>query len=90
MVRSTLRASDGAIAVTCPKCKRSTIFIRGFQPHIDRCGFESHSFRCGWCSSYLGGVVDPIDDELVVYLLEQPSDVSNCQPEDNSDGAACA
>jgi hypothetical protein len=77
MVRCTFRAYEPPIAVTCPKCKRSSTFVRGLCPRIDRCGFESHSFRCEWCSSYLAGVIDPSDEELVVSLLEQPTDVSS-------------
>src|SRR6516164_2172198 len=76
MIRCTIRPYDGAIVVACPKCKRSSIFARGPLPLIDRCGFEFHSFRCEWCASYLAGVIDPIDDKLVISLLEQPTDVT--------------
>jgi hypothetical protein len=90
MVRCAIRPYDGAVAVACPKCKRSSIFSRGPLPLIDRCGFEFHSFRCEWCASYLAGVVDPIDDELVISLLERPSDVSSSPPRESSDSDACA
>jgi hypothetical protein len=90
MERCASRPYDGAVTVTCPKCNRSSIFTRGPLPLIDRCGFELHSFRCEWCASYLAGVIDPIDDELVISLLEQPSDASSCPLRDNSDDGACA
>ena len=80
MVRCTFPAYESAIQVTCPKCKRSTTFIRPFLPRIDRCGFESHSFRCGSCASYLAGVIDPIDEELCVSLIE-PVDCSEHSPQ---------
>jgi hypothetical protein len=86
MVRCAIRPYDGAVAVTCPKCKRSSIFARGPLPLIDRCGFELHSFRCEWCASYLAGVVDPIDDVLVISLLEESSGVAATPPSDPLSG----
>jgi hypothetical protein len=88
MVRCTIRPYGGAVAVTCPKCKHSSIFARGPLPPIDRCGFELHYFRCEWCASNLAGVIDPIDDELVISLLDQPSDVSSGPAKESSDGGA--
>ena len=82
MVRCAIRPYDGAVAVTCPKCKRSSIFARGPLPLIDRCGFELHSFRCEWCASPLAGIIDPIDGELVLSLLEESSDVTATPPSD--------
>jgi hypothetical protein len=90
MVRCAIHPDDGAVAATCPKCKRSSIFSRGPLPFIDRCGFELHYFRCEWCASYLAGVVDPIDDELVISLLDQPRDVSSGPAKESSDGGAFA
>ena len=76
MVRCAIRPYDGAVAVTCPKCKRSSIFARGPLPLIDRCGFELHSFRCEWCTSLLAGIIDPIDGELVLSLMEESKGVT--------------
>src|SRR6516162_6896788 len=75
-----------AIVVTCPKCKCCATFIRGTLPHIDSCGFESHSFHCGWCGSFLAGVIDPSDGELIVSLLEEPSGVAATPISDPSSG----
>jgi hypothetical protein len=65
----TIRIHGTAIVVTCPKCKRCSTFVRATLPHIDSCGFESHSFRCEWCASFLAGIIDPSDGELVVSYL---------------------
>jgi hypothetical protein len=67
-------AHGTAIVATCPKCKCRSIFARSSVPAIDRCGFENHSFRCAWCASSLAGVIDPSDGELVLTLLDGPSD----------------
>ena len=80
----TFRTRGGAILVTCPKCKRCSTFVRAAPPHIDSCGFESHSFRCEWCASYLVGIIDPIDGDLVVSLLEKPSGVTAIPPRDQA------
>ena len=73
-----------AIVVTCPKCKCST-FVRAALPHIDSCGFVSHSCRCEGCASFLYGIIDPSDGELVVSLLEEPSDVTATPSDPSSD-----
>jgi len=86
MVRCAIRPYGGAVAATCPKCKRSSIFARGPLPLIDKCGFELHSFRCEWCASYLAGVVDPSDGELVLSLLEESSGVTSSPPSDPLSG----
>ena len=82
----TIRIHDAGIAVTCPKCKSSSMFKRPTVPHIDSCGFESHSFRCEWCASLLAGIIDPSDRKLVVSLLEEPSGVTAIRPSDPLSG----
>jgi len=52
--------------VACPKCDASLIFYRSEQPHIDECGFESYSLTCRSCGSMLVGIIDPMDDTLLV------------------------
>jgi hypothetical protein len=37
MVRCAIHPYDGAVAVTCPKCKQSSMFSKGPLPFIDRC-----------------------------------------------------
>jgi hypothetical protein len=82
----TIRTHGGAILVTCPKCKRCSTFVRATLPHIDSCGFESHAFRCEWCASFLAGIIDPSDGELVVSLLQEPSGVTGIPPSDPLSG----
>ena len=73
MVRRTIRAYDTAIVVSCPKCKVSLKLFRSSIPQIDSCGFESYSFRCESCKGSLAGIIDPLDDELLVSLSEPAS-----------------
>jgi hypothetical protein len=54
--------------VTCPKCDASFKFYRSDRPHIDECGFESYSLKCGACGSALVGVIDPVDDRLLLTI----------------------
>jgi hypothetical protein len=81
----TIHTHGTAIVATCPKCKCST-FVRATLPHIDSCGFESHSCRCEGRASFLFGIIDPSDVELVVCLLEEPRDVTTTPPSDPSSG----
>jgi hypothetical protein len=70
MVRQIARIYDTAIATTCPNCKTCLMFFRNRNPQIDSCGFESYSFRCNGCASYLGGIIDPMNEQLLVSLSE--------------------
>jgi hypothetical protein len=54
--------------VGCPKCGASLKFYRSNQPEIDECGFESYSFECRECGSLLVGVIDPMDDTLLLTI----------------------
>jgi len=54
--------------VACPKCSASLKFYRSDKPHIDECGFESYSLNCGACGSTLVGIVDPVDDRLLLTI----------------------
>jgi C4-type Zn-finger protein len=64
----TLRTSKASKpeTVACPKCNADFMFYRSDMPHIDECGFESYSFRCKACGSALVGIIDPMDDALLV------------------------
>jgi hypothetical protein len=86
LTRRTIHTHGTATVVTCPKCKRCSTFVRAILPHIDSCGFESHSFRCERCASFLAGIIDPSDGELVVSLLEEPSGVTAIPPSDPLSG----
>jgi hypothetical protein len=75
-----------AIVVTCPKCKRRSIFPKSTAPLIDRCGFENHSFRCAWCASLFAGIIDPSDGEILLSLLDEPISVTATPPSDPLSG----
>jgi hypothetical protein len=70
MVRRATHAYDTTIVATCPKCRVSLKLLRSSIPQIDSCGFESYVFQCESCKSSLGGIIDPMNDELLVSLLE--------------------
>ena len=70
MVRRTIQTCDTAITTTCPKCKVSLKLLRSSIPPIDSCGFESYFFQCEACKSSLAGIIDPLDEGLLVSLAE--------------------
>jgi hypothetical protein len=37
---------------------------------MDSCGFESYSLECDQCGAQLVGVIDPLDDQLLLSELE--------------------
>jgi hypothetical protein len=81
MVRRTIHAYDNAVIAICPNCKTGLKFFRTTIPQIDSCGFESYSFQCKQCKSSLAGIIDPLNDELLVSLLEPTSCCENSPPE---------
>jgi len=76
MVRRTDHAYDTTIAAACPKCRVSLKLLRSSIAQIDNCGFESYSFQCESCKSSLAGIIDPMDEELIVSLTEPAIDVA--------------
>ena len=76
MVRRTTHAYDTTIAAACPKCRVGLRLLRSSIPQIDSCGFESYSFQCESCKSSLAGIIDPMDEELLVSLIEPAIDVA--------------
>jgi len=54
--------------VACPKCDASLAFYRSDKPHIDECGFASYSLNCKGCGSTLVGIIDPVDDSLLLTV----------------------
>src|SRR6516225_10544003 len=81
MVRRISRAYDNAVKAICPNCKTRSKFSRTTNPQIDSCGFESYSFQCKRCKSSLAGIIDPMDDELLVSLPESTSRFEHSSPE---------
>lgn len=54
--------------VACPGCAASLMVYRSDNPQIDECGFESYSLTCRACGSALVGIVDPLDDKLLLTI----------------------
>jgi hypothetical protein len=81
MIACVLSASEWS--VPCPHCATDITVVRSLHPEIDSIGFESYLVRCGCCESVLGGIVDPIDDTLLVAALELPSKRRIDQPKDS-------
>jgi hypothetical protein len=55
--------------VACPNCGVVFTFCRSDNPAIDACGFESYTFACKECGASLSGIVDPLDDALLITEL---------------------
>jgi hypothetical protein len=56
----------GGQLVTCPRCAASFAFSRSAHPAIDASGFESYTFACEECGVSLSGIIDPLDDALLI------------------------
>ena len=80
MVRRTTHAYDTTIAAACPKCRVGLRLLRSSIPQIDSCGLESYFFQCEACKSSLAGIIDPMDEELLVSS-EPTIRVSHCPRE---------
>jgi len=59
-------AAPRALMIACPVCGAGIAFDRSPIPHMDECGFESYRFECKECGAALAGIVDPIDDALLL------------------------
>jgi hypothetical protein len=66
----SIKRSDAAKSekVACPNCAAALIIQRSDRPQIDECGFESYSLNCRACRSALVGIVDPLDDRLLLTI----------------------
>jgi len=49
-----------------PKCDPSFKFYRSDGPYIDACGFERYSLTCRECGLTFVGIIDPLDDRLLL------------------------
>jgi hypothetical protein len=52
--------------VECPGCDARFLFRRASVPHVDAHGFETYWLACGSCGASLAGVVDPLNNALVL------------------------
>jgi len=55
--------------IGCPRCSARLRFQRNSFPLIDGCGFESYSLACDQCGAQLAGIIDPVDDQLLLSEL---------------------
>jgi hypothetical protein len=55
--------------IACPRCEARFFFSRSPDPFIDACGFESYALECRECAAPLAGIVDPLDDTLLISAL---------------------
>jgi hypothetical protein len=81
MVRQIASTHDNPIIAVCPNCKSGSKLFRATVPQIDSCCFESYSFQCKRCKSSLAGIIDPMNEELLVSLLEPTSWCEHSSPE---------
>jgi hypothetical protein len=56
----------GGQLVACPRCAGRFVFSRSEHATIDACGFESYTFACEECGASLSGIIDPLDDALLI------------------------
>ena len=56
--------------IGCPKCSARLRFRRSRFPLMDSCGFETYSLECDQCGAQLVGIIDPVDDQLLLSELE--------------------
>jgi hypothetical protein len=59
-------AQVDAQVIACPYCNARFAFSCSSTPVVDECGFESYRFECRECSAAFAGIVDPIDDTLLL------------------------
>ena len=84
MVRRATHAYDITIVAACPKCKVSRKLLRSSIPQIDSCGFENYFLQCKSCKSPLAGVIEPMNEELLISLIEPAIDVAT-RPKERMD-----
>jgi len=54
------------LVVDCPQCGAQLTRGRSRTAPIDSCGFETYNIQCGRCDARLVGMIDPVDDTLLV------------------------
>ncbi len=57
--------------IGCPKCFARLRFQRSSSPPMDSCGFETYSLECDQCGAQLIGIIDPVDDQLLLSEVER-------------------
>lgn len=47
------------------------MLYRGGKPQIDSFGFESYSLQCWKCTTQLAGIVDPLDETVLLSKADE-------------------
>lgn len=63
-------ASGLSLIASCPKCRARLTGFRNCPALIDSCGFETYNIQCNKCEARLVGIVDPLDEKLLVTPSE--------------------
>ena len=56
--------------IECPKCMAHFLFDQVPVPTISASGLEEYHLNCQRCGIALVGIVDPVDDELLISVLK--------------------
>ena len=70
IIEGVLSARSSVELVACPRCAAKLTFSRLPIPPIDSSGLESYSITCDQCGADLVGVIDPVDDRLLLSELK--------------------
>jgi len=70
----------GMRATACPACHAQLTYRRSASPRIDACGFESYAFDCARCGATVAGVIDPLDDTLLLAVVKPSVPVVKIAP----------
>ena len=60
--------------IGCPRCSARLRLQRSSSPQMDSCGFETYSLECDQCGAQLVGIIDPVDDQLLLSELKAELD----------------
>jgi hypothetical protein len=69
-----------ARTAACPACQARLTYRRSALARIDACGFESYALDCGGCGATLVGIIDPLDDALLVTAVTPSMPVAKIAP----------
>lgn len=64
----------------CPACHARLSYRRSASPQIDACGFESYAFDCAHCGATVAGVIDPLDDTLLLAVVKPSVPIAKIAP----------
>jgi hypothetical protein len=77
---SERRRTRRAEVTACPACHARLTYRRSLPAPLDACGFESYALDCPGCGATLAGVVDPLDDKLLLTVVMSSVSVAKIAP----------